>query len=83
MMKTTKKVSGNGRYFLTLKVSDDVIKFVSVREISKIIVNKSRLEITVLLVSGDKDTVRFQSLEDLERAFSRIYTLYSSVFLAP
>ena len=82
-MKTTKKVSGNGRYFLALKVSNDVIKFVSVREISKIIVNKSRLEITVLLVSGDKDTVKFQSLEDLERAFSRIYTLYSSVFLAP
>jgi hypothetical protein len=63
MMKATKKVSGNGRYFLTLKVSNDVIKLVSVREISKIIVNKSLLEITVLLVSGDKDTVKFQSLE--------------------
>jgi len=49
-MKTTKKVSGNARYFLALKVSNDVRKFVSVRESSKIIVNKSRLEITVLLV---------------------------------
>jgi len=69
--------------FVALKVSDKVVKFISVWEISKIIINKEKLEITVLLASGDKDTVRFRSLSALETALTSLYANYGGVFLAP
>jgi hypothetical protein len=69
--------------FVALKVSDKVVKLISVWEISKIIVNKERLEITVLLTSGDKDIIKFRSLSALESALVSLYTVYGGVFLAP
>jgi hypothetical protein len=78
MLKTEVK---RAKPFITLKISDDVIKFISVREISKIIVNKSRKELIFLLVSGDKDVVKFRRVEDLEDAYAKIYTVYSNVFV--
>jgi len=82
-VKTTIQKHQRTKPFVALKVSDKVVKFISVWEISKIIVNKEKLEITVLLASGDKDTVRFRSLEDLEKALASLYTNYGGVFLAP
>ena len=43
----------------------------------------SWLELIVFLTTGDKDVVKFFSLEDLEGAFQRLYTAYAGVFLAP
>jgi len=82
MQSQVKKVQ-KSKPFIALKTASDIIKFISVFEISKIVINKSKLEITVLLASGDKDVVKFSSLEDLERAFNRLYHAYTSVFLAP
>ena len=67
--------------FITLKTTSNVIKFISIFEISKIVINKERLEITVLLTSGDKDTVRFSSLEELEEVYRKLFMAYASVFV--
>ncbi len=69
--------------FIALKTAEGIIKFIAVREILKIVANRERLELTVLLTSGDKDVVKFRSWEDLEDAIARIYSAYASVFLAP
>ncbi len=87
-MKTQSKPSSvkqvlRSKPFIALKTSSDVIKFISVFEVSKIVINKSRLEIDVLLVNGDVDSVRFNSPEELEDAFKRLYTAFGGVFLAP
>jgi len=70
--------------FIALQPNDSIIKFVSIWEIAKIVVNRNRLEITILYVSkDDKDIVKFRTLEDLENAIARICQAYSSVFLKP
>ena len=56
--KATAKAKVVAKPFITLKTASNVIKFISVFEISKIIINKERLEITVLLTSGDKEERR-------------------------
>jgi len=82
MRNQTKQVL-RSKPFVAIRVAPNVIKFISVFEISKIIINKDRLELIVLLTTGDKDVVKFSSLEDLEGAFQRLYTAYAGVFLAP
>ena len=80
-VKNPSKAKVVAKPFITLKTASNVIKFISVFEISKIIINKERLEITVLLTSGDKDTVRFSSLEALEEVYRKLFMVYSSVFV--
>ena len=67
--------------FITLRTSLGVIKMVSIFEISKIIINKERLEIIVLFQNGDKDTVKFPTLEELEDVYKKLFISYSSVFV--
>jgi len=69
--------------FIALEPRVGIVKFVSIFEVSKIVINKERLEITVLYSNGDKDIVKFRSLEGLEDALKRIYSVYASVFLKP
>ena len=67
--------------FLGLETRKGIVNSISIFEVSKIIFNRDRLEVTVLYTSGDKDVVKFSSPEAFENAMSRFYAVYSSVFL--
>jgi len=72
---------GSSKPFICVKPRAGIIKFISVFEVSKIIINKEKLEITVLLSSGDKEVVKYSDAESLESAFKRLFAEYSRVFL--
>ena len=85
-MRERSQVLGNvkrssSKPFICVRPRVGVIKFISVFEVSKIIINKEKLEITVLLVSGDKEVVKYSDAESLESAFKRLFAEYSRVFL--
>ncbi len=80
-VKLLPKQKLSSKPFITLKTSSNVIKMVSVLEISKIIINKERLEVVVLFQNGDKDTVKFSTLEELEEVYKKLFMSYCSVFV--
>ncbi len=79
-VKLPPKQKLSSKPFITLKTSPNVIKMVSVLEISKIIINKERLEV-VLFQNGDKDIVKFSTLEELEEVYKKLFMSYCSVFV--